>query len=314
MERRMPTVAVLMSTYNGQLYIREQLDSIFAQKDVIVRLFVRDDGSTDDTVEILKEYAKNHSMELLLDGGNVGPGESFLRLVYKYAAEPGVEYYAFADQDDIWMDDKLAVAVHMIQSMDDGGPVLYASNQTIYTDGTVKGNRYEKPQRTDLISHLSINTISGCTFVFNKKLAVTIANAERPDSRIIKYRIHDSWIMLIAIASGHVIYDEQSHIYYRIHANNTVGIKKIGIKEKISKIDRLIHKRESSNQRSLTARELLRLFENNITMENKKKLRLFAEYQLNWKNKVALMNNQEIIEGVFERPLVFRIKVLLNMV
>lgn len=314
MERHIPTVAVLMSTYNGHQYIREQLDSILAQKGVIIRLFVRDDGSTDDTVAILKEYAKNYPMELLLDGANVGPGESFMRLVYKYAAEPGVEYYSFADQDDIWMDDKLAVAVHMIQSTDDGGLVLYSSNQTIYTDGIVKGRRYEKPQRTDLISHLSINTISGCTFVFNKRLALTIANAERPDSRIIKYRIHDSWIMLIATACGHVIYDEQSHIYYRIHANNAVGLKKIGIKERINRIDRLINKRESSNQRLLTARELLRLFENNITMENKKKLRLFAEYQLNWENKVALMNNQDVIEGVLERPLVFRIKVLLNMV
>ena len=72
----MSTVAVLMSTYNGEKYLREQLDSIFAQKDIEVKLFVRDDGSTDNTISILEEYASVFPVEILLDGENVGPGES----------------------------------------------------------------------------------------------------------------------------------------------------------------------------------------------------------------------------------------------
>ena len=84
MYSNLPVVAVLMSTYNGEKYIREQLDSIFNQKGVDVRLFVRDDGSTDDTVSIVKEYIKKHPVEIIADGENVRPGESFMRLVQKY--------------------------------------------------------------------------------------------------------------------------------------------------------------------------------------------------------------------------------------
>ena len=78
-----PIVGVLMSTYNGEKYIREQLDSIFEQEDVNVKLFVRDDGSADRTRNILKEYAVTYELMDLSDGERVGPGESFMRLLCK---------------------------------------------------------------------------------------------------------------------------------------------------------------------------------------------------------------------------------------
>ena len=232
---QMPTVAVLMSTYNGEKYIREQLDSIFNQENVLVKLFVRDDGSTDSTVDILKEYSHRFPIEIILDGENVRPGESFMRLVYKFADEPGIEYYAFADQDDIWLADKLSTAIRHLKEIGHVTPALYSSNQYIYTNGENKGVRHEEPQRIDLISHMTKNTIAGCTFVFNKALAQIVDEADRPDPRILRYRLHDAWMMLVAITNGKVIYDKTSHMLYRIHSENLVGIKRMSFSDKIIK-------------------------------------------------------------------------------
>lgn len=313
MNEKLPAVAVLMSTYNGERYIKEQLDSIFNQQGVNVKLFVRDDGSSDSTVDILRVYAEKYPMEIIQDGENVRPGESFMRLVYKYADE-NYPYYAFADQDDSWLADKLLTAVHAIKNVQKQGPILYSSNQYIYINGENKGDRHKKAQRTDLISHMTKNTIAGCTFVFNAKLAQLVAKAGRPDRRIIKYRLHDAWLMLVAIVCGQVIYDESSHMLYRIHSENTVGIKKTSLTKRIDRLKRFIVKRDDANLRMITAQELLRLFGNNISEYDSKILHLYADYQENWKKKIALAHNCDINEHCLENKRIFKIKVLTNFV
>lgn len=308
-----PVVAVLMSTYNGGKFIREQLDSIFIQSGVEVRLFVRDDGSSDNTVDILEEYARYKPMIIVRDGDNVGPGESFLRLVYKFADEPGIEYYAFADQDDIWLKDKLSVAVERIAALGDGGPVLYSSNQYLYIEGENKGNRYKEKQNLDLISHITKNTISGCTFVFNKKLAQLVSNADRPDSYVIKYRLHDSWLMLVAIICGRVIYDETSHMLYRIHSGNVVGIRRTSTYKKAERLVGLLGRKQNCNLRMMTARELLRLFPK-IRKQDISVLELFANYKVDIRSRLKLLFNRKVVANCLENPIIFRIKVLIGVV
>lgn len=312
MKNELPVVAVLMSTYNGEKYIREQLDSIFEQQGVNVKLYVRDDGSSDDTVDIVEEYACSYPIELIFDGENVRPGESFMRLVYKYADEAGIDYYAFADQDDIWLPDKLRVAVDAIGVTDT--PTLYSSNQFIYADGENKGNRHKETQRVDLISHVTRNTIAGCTFIFNKSLAQLVSTAARPDWRILRYRLHDSWMMLVAIACGHVIYDDSSHMLYRIHGNNTVGIKKMPLSARLDRLKRYFIKRDDANIRMITAKELLRLYRDYISEHDQELLILYANYQNSWNDRIALGFNKEILENCLENMMVFRIKILTNFV
>lgn len=308
-----PTVAVLMSTFNGEKYLREQLDSIFDQDGVSVKLFVRDDGSMDGTVGILREYAQQFPVETILDGENVRPGESFMRLVYKYADEPEIDYYAFADQDDVWLPEKLSVAIEKIHEIGKDTPALYSSNQYIYIKGENKGVRYKEPQRTDLISHMTKNTIAGCTFVFNKALAKLVVGADRPNSRILQYRIHDAWLMLVAITCGNVVYDEESYILYRIHEDNTVGVKNISISKRLDRLKRYFVKRDDANLRLITAKELLRLFPQ-IDEDKKQILRLYANYQDDWSCKKALAFNKEIKANCAENPNVFMLKVLTNFV
>ena len=310
---QMPVVAVLMSTYNGEEYIREQLDSIYKQEGVMVKLFVRDDGSTDGTIDILKEYSRRYPLEITLDGENVRPGESFMRLVYKYADVPEIDYYAFADQDDIWLPKKLYVAIEKIKRIAHDKPVLYCSNQYIYADGENKGDRHTEPQRVDLISHLTKNTIAGCTFVFNKRLAQLVNESERPDSRIIRYRLHDAWLMLVAITCGRVVYDKNSNMLYRIHGGNTVGIKKIPLSVRMNRLKRFFTKRDDANLRLITAKELLRLFPH-IDVKKRRILLLYANYQDSWKHKKALAFNRKIKANCAENPMMFTLKVLANFV
>ena len=107
-----PEVLVLLSSYNGEKYIKEQIDSILTQKNITVKLFIRDDGSTDATRNILKEYEK-YSNCVVVFGDNIGAANSFLWLIQN-AHSSG--YYAFSDQDDIWDRDKLSSAISIIKS------------------------------------------------------------------------------------------------------------------------------------------------------------------------------------------------------
>lgn len=212
-------IAVLMSTYNGEKYLREQIDSILSQKDVNVDLFVRDDGSTDHTVAIIKEYVEaNSNIFFLDDHQHYGPKRSFFELLYRVHGYP---YYAFADQDDIWKPRKLAVALEKMKGYQ--APCLYCSNQTIYMDGKEKGLRFKGTPNCALSTVIHSSEISGCTMVFNDNLKRYVCD-KKIDDAIINLRMHDVWMLLFALLVGKVIYDPDSYIDYRIHNNNTVGI------------------------------------------------------------------------------------------
>ena len=111
----MYTVQVLLSTYNGEAYLKEQLDSILNQKNVAVKLFVRDDGSSDGTVDILRAYAALHDNICYLCGENCGVVASFFRLFE--LSDPDVDFYALSDQDDVWDEDKLSIACQKLEQM-----------------------------------------------------------------------------------------------------------------------------------------------------------------------------------------------------
>ena len=108
MNQVLPTVAVIMSTYNGALYLEEQIESVLAQRGVRVELYVRDDGSSDETLQILEGFEQSGSLRLER-GKNIGVVPSFIRALSMVPSD--VEYVALCDQDDVWYSDKLARAV-----------------------------------------------------------------------------------------------------------------------------------------------------------------------------------------------------------
>ena len=252
-------VTVLMSAYNGARYIKEQIQSILDQKDVTVSLVIRDDGSTDETPLILDQIAEQNANVSLVKSGdkNMGPGESFMSLLYG-SFEEGDSYYAFADQDDVWLDDKLISGISMIEDID--GPALYSSNQFLYQDGVNKGPRFDFIPDMTVAGHITRNLPSGCTYVFNNALAKEVCGSVHAPKDVLTTRLHDSWLMLVALCIGKAVYDPTPHILYRIHDNNTVGVKKMGpVQDLRLKYKRLTDKRYS-RYRSKTCKALLDSF------------------------------------------------------
>lgn len=223
----MRSVTVVMSSYNGEKYITEQIESILAQKGCSVSLIVRDDGSCDDTVKILKDYQKKGKL-MLVQGGNLKPARSFLEAL-KHTGE--TEYYAFSDQDDIWMDDKLSIALSILEDFDVGTPNLYCSNLTAVDN---KYNILSDKLLPDKIvtdyKELLVRSphIFGCTCVFNRAMRDYVVERPLPQKLI----MHDLWIALIASSIGNLYYDKTPHIKYRQHGNNHTGAV-VSIKEKM---------------------------------------------------------------------------------
>ena len=121
-------VVVLMSTYNGQKYLRQQLDSLLNQTVRPTKILIRDDGSNDDTVNLLEEYASFYSFIEYYCGKNIGPAKSFFELINKC---DGYDYYALCDQDDVWFKDKLEVAINTLEKENKNIPLLYAGRFTL---------------------------------------------------------------------------------------------------------------------------------------------------------------------------------------
>ena len=208
-------VQILMSTYNGERFLREQIESLLRQSWKNVEILIRDDGSKDGTREILNEYSdKYENIQVYLES-NLGVAGSFFELLKKSDAD----YVAFCDQDDIWLEKKIEAAVVKLEQ--EKGPALYCSNK-ILVDST--GNPMKKQdirKRRPGFGNAVVECIcTGCTAVMNQELA-EILKEEVPEHAI----LHDWWTYLAASYVGKVIYDEQAYIYYRQHQENVVGAK-----------------------------------------------------------------------------------------
>ena len=239
-------ITILLSTYNGAKYLREQIDSILAQDNIKdIKILARDDDSNDGTQEILEEYAKNNKNFSWYQGENVRPARSFWELLQK---ADDSDYYAFADQDDVWDHDKVRIAVEKIQTLDQSKPVLYIGDvRTV--DGElnpIAPNMVERGIPFDYPHALIKDLCPGCTQLFNHK---TRELAVQYDAVKYNMYIHDWTIYLIATCFGSVIFDEEPHMSYRQHGKNVMGANKNGLKKIIDKLKKhndpiFIHQRQ----------------------------------------------------------------------
>lgn len=306
------SVCVLMSSYNGEEYIREQIDSILSQEGVAVTLYVRDDGSSDHTLEILDEYLSQGKI-VLLDRDkreNLGPAVSFMRMLYR--ADDTYEYYAFSDQDDVWKPEKLIKGIERIENEERDIPILYCSNQIIYRNGVEEGSRYKDAPNIMLANLICGSPINGCTMIMNRVLKSLLSmDNHRPSEDVLRLRMHDTWAAIIALISGKLVYDDQPYMLYRIHDKNAAGLGVKGIK-RLKKFFRTLFNPEIKNGRSRIASEVLLKFE--AAGDDFGILNLFARYRESWSNKMALLKCKEIRETCAERRIVFVAKVLANWV
>ena len=208
--KKKPCCAVFLSTYNGEKYVAQQIDSILNQSDVEVRLIIRDDGSTDSTKDIINSYRDDPRVSVKI-GENVGYGRSFLELLYSTEAQ--YSCYAFSDQDDVWDSDKLIEGYKTLNH--DTEPILYYCGQRIIDEN---GNNlcvdksFERFTKCTFFSASKTNLIRGCTMIWNNSLHKEILKY-KPDMS--KIREHDIWISWMALLLGKLVYDDTPHMDYR---------------------------------------------------------------------------------------------------
>lgn len=208
-------VQILMSTYNGERFLREQLESLLHQSWKNLEILIRDDGSNDRTPDILQEYGAKYKQVKIFLEENQGVNRSFFALLEKSDAD----YVAFCDQDDIWLEGKMEAGIRKLEG--EQGPALYCSNKILVDS---KGNLMEKQDRRTRIPGFGNAVVecicTGCTTVMNRKMAEIIK--DRLPSHAI---LHDWWCYLAATYMGKVIFDEHAYIKYRQHERNVVGAK-----------------------------------------------------------------------------------------
>lgn len=210
-------VSVILSSFNGAQYLPQQLDSLVGQSYPDMTIQVRDDGSTDGTIGILKRYAENHGNIHLISGTRLGITGSFFYLLRHCGEES--EYIAFCDQDDVWYQDKIERAVARLSALTSDLPALYCSRQE-YVDHDLTHLRFSRVLRRPLSFRNALveNCATGCTVVLNRAAKDMITDC-LPGGFV----WHDWWCYLVVSAFGVVIHDQQPGLKYRLHSANDTG-------------------------------------------------------------------------------------------
>lgn len=307
-KKRTPTVCVLMSTYNGEQYVVRQIETILNQVGCHIILLVRDDGSSDKTLNILKKY---QDQELLsyYSGKNVGPTNSFLDLLDN---APEADYYAFSDQDDIWLPDKMSRAIKKLNEVTlKSQRGLYFSNLTPVDENEIMIKEFLLPESLPIDYYtlmIRCGWMFGCTEVFTKELKEFVKKQYRPQ----KIVMHDLWLGLLASIYGTIVYDSTSKILYRQHHNNVVGAQLNGIQRWKKRLILLV----KGNRIPIDCRAeaMLRIFKDNpeVSKTIQEQTKVVANYNKNLRTRIAFLRYAQLFDEKAKRALLRAVLILLG--
>jgi len=259
-------VIVLLSSYNGEKYIEEQLESILNQTYKNIEIIVRDDGSTDNTLEILKKYEKQKNI-YLEHGNNLGFLKSFYWLLENTKE---ADYYSFADQDDFWLENKIEKAVNTLNNMDQGKAALYFCDYDYY-DKEMNFISHKKPFNTELTLQNSLVSFicSGFTCVINNELKRLFL--QMPSEKLF---MHDYFLLLLGISFGNVFYDKNVYAKFRRHGKNSSFFSGNIIKTYFWRIKKFLLQDEFEFKKKWKV--FFDVYRNEFNERDKKILKLFA--------------------------------------
>ena len=224
----MSKIAILLATYNSQNYLDELLNSIINQTHNDWVLYIRDDGSDDNTLLIIDKYVKSYSNIVLLIDSVKGRGSknSFLWMLQSVESE----YYMFCDHDDIWLNEKISKTYQKmieVEESNDKAPVIIHTDLIVVDEKLNKISpsfwKYSniKPFYSSFNYYSAYNNVTGCTMMFNnvaKKISLDIC----PDAPM-----HDLWLALVvSLNNGIIKYVSEPLILYRQHGKNVLGAQK----------------------------------------------------------------------------------------
>ena len=207
-----------MSTFNGTRWIKNQIESILNQNSVEIDLIIRDDGSNDEIKAIVESFSKKKIK--FSNGKNFGVPHAYWILIKSIQNFEEYNYFAFSDQDDIWLEEKLKIAENALEKVDLGTPTLWICRHSPFLADSVNSSlpqpSFSEPKKNLVLCE---NSYPGNTLVLNRALFQLI-QANPPSKDI----YHDSWALLMATFFGCVIIENQSLVLYRIHDQNVIGL------------------------------------------------------------------------------------------
>lgn len=264
-------IDILLSTYNGDEHISEQINSLINQSYKNWRLIIRDDGSSDKTVNTIKEYIKKYPQKIVFiedDNKHLGSYKSYFKLL----GYSNNNYIMFCDQDDTWFGNKIEVTIKKmmeLQSIYKNIPILIHSNLKVVNVGLKTINesfwKYQKlnPNLKRLNNLLIQNNVTGCTVMINRKLKDLLETV--PSNAI----MHDWWFALIASAFGVIDYIDEPLILYRQHGTNDTGAKKYKITYFVSRVFKFNESIKSINKIINQGKEFYSIYGNMLAKEQK---------------------------------------------
>lgn len=294
------TVGIVMAAYNSEKFIGEQLDSILSGTYQNIHIYVRDDGSTDNTVAMIREYEEKYPLkvQLVANQTNGGLVKNFLTGVM----EAKEDYIMFSDHDDVWLPQKVQITLAAMEKAEISGgelPIVVFTDNTI-VDGQLKpmgASFYERShfnlEQMGLSYMLMENKLIGCTMMINKPLKKMIRVL--PEHA----RVHDWWIALIASAFGRIVFVEEQTMLYRQHGSNVIGNRSF-FKYVADAAGNLKKQKEKLVLTERQAEEFLHLYQDMLTGEQKRLVEEFAYLETYpfLKRKSLVLKNKYLKSGL----------------
>lgn len=303
-----PPVAVLMSTYNGEKYLIEQINSILDQSYENIHLFIRDDGSSDNTLKILKSYLNNSKITIIFGQENIGYKNSFFALIKEAISnEKKFDYYAFSDQDDVWSTEKISSAISSLEQYKNNSYRIYYTGLT-FVDEQLNFLKIkdESKTRTSFGAEIVRHSISGATTVFSYdlgKLAVTNMEQLKISGG------HDAFLFrLNAAIQGEFICDESNYIMFRRHNANTSSATS-GLVHKLKK-----EFRNSDNTEMDTAIFIQKYFPDMLNTATSEDIHALINYRNSLFDKFKLLNNKRFRRENVIMNVLFLYRVIFNKI
>lgn len=298
-------VVILVSTYNGEKYLRSQVDSLLKQKgDFEIYILLRDDGSRDNTKAILEEYSKKNSNVTWFSGENLKPAKSFMDILWKCG---DYDFYCFCDQDDVWDSNKLQTGINKIKNIEI--PCIYYSNARL-VDSNLNPygvNVYKRIPHNDIFTVMCASNVIGCTMIMNNRLVSFLRKHKTPNI----VSMHDSYIARVCLSiGGKIVYNHTPYMNYRQHENNVVGIKKGWLEKVKCALKNTVNRSDITID--IQAREILQLYADDIGEENKAWLYQIATYRANFISRLKLAFLKKTRYGSLSMSIQMRVAILLG--
>lgn len=236
----MNKIAILLSSYNGEKFIVQQIESLLNMdiSEAFLDIYIRDDGSKDRTVELIKNInTENNKVKIILkEGENLGVVKSFFSLLNE--CDYNYDYVAFCDQDDIWLPNKIINALNILEGYNAIPAMQFTRLEVVDENLNYLFLTHEPSKKIELGNAIVENIATGCTVVINN-CALRKLKEKKPNTENIV--MHDWWVYLVISATGKVLFNNNADIKYRQHSSNVEGMMS-GLQKILNKFIKLKRK------------------------------------------------------------------------